>query len=148
MHFTLEDASGSGRGPGESRVNTGFFAVRTTPFARDFFERAWAVNDCGRGQSDQRSINYVLGRTNGDDQECTADGAVAEWLALATRHGGHATATSKVGDCGSRAGQEIAGSGEVRDRAFLSDALSSSLVFHAAGALLQEAAAERVPTPR
>lgn len=92
----MEDASGSGHGPGESRVNTGFFAVRTTPFARDFFERAWAVNDCGRGQSDQRSINFVLGRTNADDEACSADLAVAEWLALAARHGGHAAAKDKV----------------------------------------------------
>lgn len=62
LHFTLE------AGGGVERVNTGFFLMKTTAFARDFIERAWAVNDCGRGQSDQRSMNFVLGRVNPDDE--------------------------------------------------------------------------------
>ena len=71
-----------------TRVNTGFFVIRTTPLARDFIERAWQVNDCGRGESDQRSMNFVLGRVNADDESCSADGAQAEWASLMARHGG------------------------------------------------------------
>jgi len=91
VHFTLEEGIG-----GLQRINTGFFVVRTTPFSKDVFERAWAVNDCGRGQSDQRSMNFVLGKVNSDDQECTATAAAAEWAALAARHGGVDVASSKV----------------------------------------------------
>jgi len=93
LHFTLEEGLG-----GAHRVNTGFFVIRTTPFARDFIERAWAVNDCGRGLSDQRSMNFVLGKVNVDDTECTQDMASEEWLNLASDHGGEEAALTKV--CG------------------------------------------------
>ena len=77
------------------RVNTGFFVVHTTPLARDFIERAWAINDCGRGESDQRSMNFVLGRVNSDDESCSAEGAAAEWASLLARHGGAKFAADK-----------------------------------------------------
>ena len=53
-HFT-PDAGGE-----ERRVNTGFFALKTTPWTRRFLEDVWAHNDNGEGQSDQRSFNHIL----------------------------------------------------------------------------------------
>lgn len=111
LHFTLERAGGAASAESENgdglkegtegapsqlmRVNTGFFVLRTTALARDFIERAWAINDCGRGESDQRSMNFVLGRVNPDDDVCTAVGAQEEWASLLARHGGAKFASGK-----------------------------------------------------
>ena len=98
LHFTLESAGTASAEQGGQplyRVNTGFFVVHTTPLARDFIERAWAINDCGRGESDQRSMNFVLGRVNSDDESCSAEGAAAEWASLLARHGGAKFAADK-----------------------------------------------------
>jgi hypothetical protein len=46
----------------EERVNTGVFAVRTTPWAKQFFRQVWDDADSGRGQSDQKSINFILSK--------------------------------------------------------------------------------------
>jgi len=90
IHFTLEEG-----GNGMNRVNTGFFAIKTTKFAYEFFERAWYINDCGRGESDQRSINYILGIVNSDDQFCDQEKASKEWADLYTKYGGgQSTSTS------------------------------------------------------
>ena len=62
-----------GASAGGQRINTGFFVIKTTEFARDFIETAWRINDCGRGESDQRSMNFVLGNVNWDDTFCTAE---------------------------------------------------------------------------
>ncbi|KAJ1455348.1 hypothetical protein M885DRAFT_617215 [Pelagophyceae sp. CCMP2097] len=43
-----------------ARVNTGFFALKATPWTRQLLEAVWAHNDFGEGMSDQQSFNHVL----------------------------------------------------------------------------------------
>ena len=54
--YSSEDAGQRRR----SAVNTGFFAVRATPWSRAFIESVWKHNDRGRGLCDQAAINRLL----------------------------------------------------------------------------------------
>ena len=44
----------------EKRVNTGFFALKNGPWAKNFVEDVWRHNDGGEGLSDQNSFNHAL----------------------------------------------------------------------------------------
>ena len=52
-HFTPDTGD-------EKRVNTGFFALKNGPWAKNFVEDVWRHNDGGEGLSDQNSFNHAL----------------------------------------------------------------------------------------
>ena len=50
-------------------MNTGFFALKASPWSVDFLEKVWAHADFGEGVSDQRSINHVLATLAPDERD-------------------------------------------------------------------------------
>ncbi|GMI42509.1 hypothetical protein TrCOL_g2641 [Triparma columacea] len=60
------------------RINSGVFGLKTTPFAKDFFERVWDHNDDDgkgnkQGKSDQKSINAILKSLSDEDKNSKVD---------------------------------------------------------------------------
>jgi hypothetical protein len=47
---------------GHDKVNSGVFMLRSTAWSKAFLEKVWQHNDRGKGNSDQESINQVLGQ--------------------------------------------------------------------------------------
>ena len=52
IHFTQD--------LGPKGLNSGFFVMKSTPWTIDYFEKVWAHNDGGKGNSDQNSIKHVF----------------------------------------------------------------------------------------